>query len=105
MSKERRDTLVLLVLSDLLVNLVRKVTGGFLDLLDRLVPKETMELLVLLVHSVPSVLPVFLVLLVLKGLKAQRVKLVQREKLVHLDSLVLLVPPEMSSTRSPSRAP
>lgn len=85
------------------VNRERKVTEAFLVLPDQLVPKETMVLLVLRVHLVPLAPLDYLVPRVLKELKAQRVKLDQRERLVHLDLLALLDLLVMSSTHSPSR--
>lgn len=72
------------------VNREKRVTEVFLVLQDQLVLKETMVLLVLQVHLVLSVLQDYLVLLVPKVLKGHRVKLDQRERLVHPDLLDLL---------------
>lgn len=94
-----------MVLLDPQVNREKRVTEVFLVLQDHLVPKETMVSLVHLVHLVPSVLLDYPVLLVPKELKGHRVKLDQRERLVHLDLLALLVLLAMSSTHSPCRLP
>lgn len=105
MSKEKRAIQVSLVSSDPQVNREKRVTGVFLVPQEPLVPKETMVLLVPLVHLVPSVPQEYLVLLVPKVLKAHRVKLDQRERLVRLAPLALLDLLAMSSTHSPSRPP
>lgn len=91
--------------SDPQVNREKRVIEVCPVLQDRPVSKETMVLPVPQVLSVPWVLPDYLVLPVPKELKGHRVKLDQRERVVHLDLLALLVLLAMSSTHSPSRLP
>lgn len=79
-----------MVLLDPQVNREKRATEVSLVLLDHLVLKETLVSLVLLAHLVPSVLLDYLVLLVPKELRGRRVKLVRRERPVHLDLLALL---------------
>lgn len=105
MSKEKRVIQVLLVLSDPQVNRERRVTEVFPVLLDHMAPKETLVLLVPLAHLVLLVPLDYLVLLVPKELKDHRVKLVQRERVVHLDLLDLLDHLATSSTHFPSSLP
>lgn len=95
MSKEKRDIRDLSVSLDPQVNREKRATEAFLVPQDQLVLRETMVLLVLQVHLVLLVLQDYLVLLVPKELKGHRVKLDQRERLVHLDLLDLLALPAM----------
>lgn len=87
------------------VNREKRVIEVFQALQDHMVPKETMVSLVLQVHSVPSARLDYLALQVPKEPKVQLVKQDQRERLVHLEFLVLLVLLVMSSTRSHSKLP